>query len=155
MDLIRRTIELARLNVEEGGRPFACLIVRDGEVLAEATNQVVQTHDPTAHAEMLAIRQASAKLGTENFAGCEFYILAHPCPMCLAAMYYCSPDRVIFLTKREDYAAYYSDDRKYFTLAGFYDEIVKPWDHQTMPMSYEPIPEALDIYRLWEKRNRF
>src|SRR5262249_40884793 len=88
------------------GVPFSCLIVKDGTILAEGVNLVAQTHDPTAHAEICAIRKATARLQTEHLTGCEFYILAHPCPMCLAAMYYCSPDRVIFNTKREDYAAF-------------------------------------------------
>ena len=91
MDFIRRTIDLAMSNVEQGGRPFACVIAKHGQILAEAANQVAQTHDPTAHAEIVAIREASAKLESENFAGCDFYILAHPCPMCLAAMYYLQP----------------------------------------------------------------
>lgn len=153
MDFIRHTIELARENVERGGRPFACVIARDGEVVAEAVNLVAQTHDPTAHAEMLAIRAAAAKLGTEHFTGCEFYILAHPCPMCLAAMYYCSPERVVFITTREDYGRYYVDDRKYFTLGSFYGEIAKPWQERTMPMVHQPDPEAIEVYRLWKDRN--
>ena len=73
-------------NVEDGGRPFACVIAKDGNILAERVNRVAQTHDPTAHAEIVAIRQVAAKLQSEAFAGCEFYILAHPCPMRLAAM---------------------------------------------------------------------
>ena len=153
MDFVRRTIELARENVERGGRPFACVVARDGEVVAEAVNLVAQTHDPTAHAEILAIRAAAAKLGTEHFTGCEFYILAHPCPMCLAAMYYCSPDRVVFITTREDYGRYYADDRKYFTLASFYGEIAKPWQERSMPMVHRPDPEAIEVYRLWKDRN--
>ena len=81
MDLIQRTIDLANANVERGGRPFACIVAKGGEIIAEAVNLVAQTHDPTAHAEICAIREASAKLGTEHFIGCEFSILAHPCPM--------------------------------------------------------------------------
>ena len=88
MDLIQRTIDLANANVERGGRHFACIVAKGGEIIAEAVNLVAQTHDPTAHAEICAIREASAKLGTEHLIGCEFYILAHPCPMCLAAKYY-------------------------------------------------------------------
>jgi tRNA(Arg) A34 adenosine deaminase TadA len=153
VDLIRRTIELARANVEQGGRPFACIIARDGEIIAEAVNRVAQTHDPTAHAEICAIRDASAKLGTEHFTGCEFYILAHPCPMCLAAMYYCSPERVVFITTREDYSRYYTDDRRYFTLSNFYAEIGMPWRERAMPMVHEPNPDAIEVYRLWKERN--
>jgi len=153
MDYIKRTIDLARENVEKGGRPFACIIVKDGKVLAEAANQVAQTHDPTAHAEMLAIQKGSQVLQSEDFTGCVFYILAHPCPMCLAAMYYCSPDKVIFITTREDYSSFYVDDRKYFSFADFYDEIGKPWQERNMPMEYAHDPEGVEIYRLWKERN--
>jgi len=153
MDFIKRTIELARENVEQGGRPFACVIAKDGKVLVEASNQVAQSHDPTAHAEILAIRKGSQILGSEHFTGCEFYILAHPCPMCLAAMYYCSPDRVIFITTRDDYSKYYVDDRKYFTLLNFYEEIAKPWEKRKMPMSFHPDPKAIEVYKLWKELN--
>jgi guanine deaminase len=153
MDFIRRTIDLAMANVEEGGRPFACVIVKDGEILAEGVNRVAQTHDPTAHAEIVAIRNASAKLQSENFSGCEFFILAHPCPMCLAAMYYCSPDRVVFITSRDDYSRYYADDRKYFTLATFYGEIAKSWSERRMPMVFDPHPAGMQVYRRWKELN--
>jgi guanine deaminase len=153
MDFVRRTIDLALANVEGGGRPFACIIIKDGAILAEGVNRVAQTHDPTAHAEIVAIREAAAKLRSENFAGCEFYILAHPCPMCLAAMYYCSPDRVVFITTRDDYSRYYIDDRKYFTLANFYAEFGKPWQERGLPMAYEPHPDGIEVYRRWKELN--
>ncbi len=153
MDFVRRTIDLAMTNVNDGGHPFACIIARGDEIIAEAVNLVVQTHDPTAHAEIRAIRKASSRLGTEHFEGCDFHILAHPCPMCLAAMYYCSPDRVVFITLREDYSAYYADDRKYFTLANFYGEICKPWQERSMPMVYQPEPGAIDVYRRWKEKD--
>jgi tRNA(Arg) A34 adenosine deaminase TadA len=153
MDFIRRTIDLALANVEQGGRPFACLIVKDGHIIAEGVNLVAQTHDPTAHAEICAIREAAAKLQSETFTGCEFYIMAQPCPMCLAAMYYCSPERVVFITSREDYSKYYVDDRKYFTLATFYDEIAKPWDRRSMPMVHQPHPDGISVYRRWKELN--
>jgi guanine deaminase len=154
MDFIQRTIDLAMKNVNEGGRPFACVIAKNGAVLAEAANQVAQTHDPTAHAEICAIREASQKLGSEHFAECEFFILAHPCPMCLAAMYYCSPERVTFITTRDDYSQYYIDDRKYFTLANFYAEIGKPWQQRKMPMQHVPHPEGIKVYQRWKELNR-
>ena len=103
MDFAQRTIDLARQNVTEGGRPFATVIVRDGEILAESANKVAQSHDPTAHAEILAIRAACVKLGTEHLTGATIYVLAHPCPMCLGSLYYCSPDQVVFLTQRDQY----------------------------------------------------
>jgi tRNA(Arg) A34 adenosine deaminase TadA len=154
MDFIQRTIDLALANVEQGGRPFACIIVKDGEIIAEAVNLVAQTHNPTAHAEIEAIRSASAKLGSENFTGCEFYIMTHPCPMCLAAMYYCSPERVVFITTREEYSEFYSDDRRYFTLSNFYGEIAKPWRERALPMIHEPRSEGIDVYRRWSALNR-
>jgi guanine deaminase len=116
VDLVRRTIELALENVENGGRPFACVISRDGEVVAENPNLVVQTRDPTAHFDRVAVRQACQRLETENLEGHEIYVLAHPCPMCLGALYYCSPDRMAFVTTRDEYSRYYKDDRKYFEL---------------------------------------
>jgi guanine deaminase len=154
MDFIQRTIDLAMKNVEQGGRPFACIIAKDGQILAEAANQVAQTHDPTAHAEMCAIREGCQKLGTEHFTGCEFFILAHPCPMCLSAMYYCSPDRVTFITTRDAYSQFYIDDRKYFTLANFYQEIAKPWQERTMPMRYQPHPDGIKVYERWKELNQ-
>ena len=151
---IERTIALAKENVEQGGRPFACLIVQDNKIIAEAVNQVAQTNDPTAHAEILAIRIATAKLGTEHLTDCEFYILAHPCPMCLAAMYYCSPLSVTFITTRDDYKKYYQDDRKYFTVENFYTEIAKPWQDRNMPMHHHPDDQGIDVYKLWQKINK-
>ena len=153
MDFIQQTIELARRNVETGGRPFSCLIIKDGAVLAEGVNLVAQTHDPTAHAEICAIRTATAKLKTEHLTRCEFYILAHPCPMCLAAMYYCSPDRVVFIPTREDYAAFYQDDRKYISFASFYGEFAKPWNERRLPMTHQAHPESLAVYQRWKELN--
>jgi guanine deaminase len=151
--LIARTIELARTNVEEGGRPFACVVARDGEIVGESPNRVAQTHDPTAHAEVLAIRAACIALGTEHLEGCDVYALAHPCPMCLGALYYCSPDRFVFVTSREDYVDYYRDDRKYFELDTFYAEFAKPYPERRLPMTFERRDEALGVYRRWAERN--
>lgn len=153
MDFAQHTIELARRNVEQGGRPFATVIVRDGAILAESPNRVAQTNDPTAHAEILAIRQACTALGTESLTGATIYILAQPCPMCLGALYYCSPDEVVFLTTREAYEPYYVDDRKYFELNTFYDEFAKPWEQRRLPMRHDSRDDAVDVYRLWEQRN--
>jgi len=153
LDFIERTISLALKNVEEGGRPFATVIARNGEVLAESANQVAQTHDPTAHAEILAIRKACAALSSEHLSDCVFYILAHPCPMCLGAMYYTSPEKVIFLTQRDDYAKYYVDDRKYFELSTFYAEFNRPYQERRMPMEYHPVPAAIDVYKRWHELN--
>lgn len=153
MDFAQRTIELARRNVADGGRPFATVIVRDGELLAESANRVAQTNAPTAHAEILAIGEACRKLGTEHLVDCTIYVLAHPCPMCLGSLYYCSPREVVFLTTRESYEQYYVDDRKYFEVATFYDEVAKPWDRRRLPMRFQPHKAAVDVYRFWNERN--
>ena len=153
MDFAQRTVDLARQNVAEGGRPFATVIARDGAVLAESPNLVVQTSDPTAHAEILAIRAACTALQTEHLTGTTIYVLAHPCPMCLGSLYYCSPDEVVFLTTREDYAPFYVDNRKYFELDTFYGEFSKPWQERRLPMRYEPSPDAVAVYQLWRQRN--
>ncbi|MGW1161546.1 nucleoside deaminase [Streptomyces sp. NPDC002519] len=153
MDFAQRTIDLARRNVAEGGRPFATVIVKDGQILAESPNRVAQTNDPTAHAENLAIREACTKLGAEHLVGATIYVLAHPCPMCLASLYYCSPDEVVFLTTREAYEPHYVDDRKYFELDTFYGEFAKNWDERRLPMRHEPRAAAVEVYRLWQERN--
>lgn len=154
MDFIQKTIDLAMANVEKGGRPFACLIVKNRQVLAEGVNEVAQTNDPTAHAEIVAIRKATTKINSEHLTGCDFYILAHPCPMCLAAMYYCSPDSVTFITSRDDYQQYYKDDRKYFNFNNFYAEFAKPWQERRLPMIYEPHVNAIKVYHHWQKLNK-
>jgi len=154
MDFIQRTIDLAMKNVKEGGRPFATVIVRDGKVIAESANRVAQTNDPTAHAEILAIREACRESGSENLTDCDIYILASPCPMCLGALYYCSPKQVIYITKREEYSTYYRDDRKYFELDTFYDEYSKPIEQRRLPMQYQPRPQALDVYKRWQVLNK-
>ncbi|MFJ8349359.1 nucleoside deaminase [Streptomyces sp. NPDC094153] len=153
MDFAQRTVDIARRNVAEGGRPFATVIVKDGEILAESPNQVAQTNDPTAHAEILAIREACTKLGTEHLVGATIYVLAHPCPMCLGSLYYCSPDEVVFLTTRDAYEPHYVDDRRYFELDNFYEEFTKNWDERRLPMRYEPRDAAVDVHRLWQEHN--
>lgn len=154
MDFVRRTIDLARANVAEGGRPFATVIAKDGAVVAESPNLVAQTGDPTAHAEILAVRAAAAALGSEHFTGCTVYVLAHPCPMCLGSLYYCSPDEVVFLTQRSEYEPHYVDDRRYFELATFYDEFAKDWSERRLPMRYQPHEDAIDVYRHWQQRQQ-
>jgi guanine deaminase len=153
MDFSQHTIDLANENVRNGGRPFATVIVRDGEIFAESPNLVEQTKDPTAHAELVAIRQACAKLGSEHLTGTTIYVLAEPCPMCLGALYYCSPDRLVFLTTRDQYEEYYVDDRKYFELSTFYQEFGKPWQERRLPMEFDRREEAVGVYRNWNERN--
>nr|WP_152982546.1 nucleoside deaminase [Stenotrophomonas humi] len=99
---MRRAVALARANVAAGGRPFGAVLVKNGEVLAEAANSIHTSHDPTDHAEMRAIRQASAVLGSARLDGCEIYASGHPCPMCLAAMYLCGIEQAWFAYSNDE-----------------------------------------------------
>lgn len=107
---MREALRRARENVAAGGGPFAALVVRDGAVLASGTNRVVPDLDPTAHAEMVAIREACRRLGTFQLDGCEIYASCEPCPMCAGAIAWARPDRVFFAGTREDAAAAGFDD---------------------------------------------
>jgi guanine deaminase len=154
LDFAQRAIDIARSSVASGGLPFGTVVVKDGEIIAESANRVAETHDPTAHAEILAIRQACTKLGTENLAGTTIYAIAHPCPMCLGALYHCAPDEVVFLATREACAPYMSGGHdKYIDPSSFYGEFAKPWDHRRLPMRYEPHDDAVEVYKLFHERN--
>lgn len=155
MDPVERTIQLADRNVERGGKPFACVVVDSatGKVVAESPNLVAQTGDPTAHAEIVAIREACRERGTESLEGCEIFVLAHPCPMCLGALYYAGPDRVVFVVTREEEARFYKDDGRYFELETFYDEYPKPWPERRLPMEHAPRPGGTAVYEHWRQRD--
>ncbi|WP_223636142.1 nucleoside deaminase [Corallococcus sp. EGB] len=105
-EFMREAIALARANIESGGRPFGAVLVRDGRVIARAVNQVNQTQDPTAHAELLAIRDASQSLGSARLSGCVIYASGHPCPMCLAAMHLCGIQSAWFAYSNEEGEAF-------------------------------------------------
>ena len=96
---MRRAVELSAQSVRNGGGPFGAVIVRDGEIVGEASNSVTKDNDPTAHAEVNAIRRAAAKLGTFNLDGCDIYTSCEPCPMCLGAIYWCEWLRKINFVK--------------------------------------------------------
>jgi guanine deaminase len=155
MDLVERTIGLAMENVERGGRPFSCVVARsdDGRVVAESPNLVQQTNDPTAHAEVVAIRQACQRLGSPSLEGYEVYVLAHPCPMCLGALYYASPDRVIFVVTREEEGRHYRDDQRYFEFENFYGEYAKSWHERRLPLEHQPDEGGTGVYRRWKELN--
>lgn len=101
-EFMRRAVALARANIADGGRPFGAVLVKDGQVLAEAANSIHASHDPTDHAEMRAIRQASALLATPRLQGCVVYASGHPCPMCLAAMYLCGIEQAWFAYSNDE-----------------------------------------------------
>lgn len=112
-EFLHRAIEIAKQNIQKGGGPFGAVIVRNGEVIAECGNSVTVDNDPTAHAEVNAIRDACKRLGTFDLSGCEIYSSCEPCPMCLSAIYWAHLDRL-----------FYAADRKDAALAGFDDEFI-------------------------------
>ena len=109
-DFLKQAVELAVENVRRGGGPFAALVVRDGAVVATGVNRVTRDGDPTAHAEVVAIREACRTLGEFQLTGCEVYSSCEPCPMCLGAIYWARPARVYFAATQADAAAAGFDD---------------------------------------------
>lgn len=109
-DIMRRAIALSEKSVRTGGGPFGAVIAKDGEIIAEASNTVTIDHDPTAHAEVNAIRQAARKLGTFDLTGCDIYTSCEPCPMCLGAIYWAHLDRIYYANNRKDAARIGFDD---------------------------------------------
>ena len=148
-DFMRRAVALARANIAEGGRPFGAVLVKDGQVLAEAANSIHASHDPTDHAEMRAIRHASAVLASPRLDGCVVYASGHPCPMCLAAMYLCGIEQAWFAYSNEDGAPYdLSAERGY-------EEIARPPQQRTMPLACLPVrPAGEDTYEVWAAATR-
>jgi tRNA(Arg) A34 adenosine deaminase TadA len=141
---LRRAVELARQNVLAGtGGPFAAIIVRDGEVIAEAANSVTTANDPTAHGEINAIRKACSKLGTFSLAGCEIYSSCEPCPMCLAAIYWARLGAIYFGSDQNDAAKAGFDD------AFLYEEIAKDKASRSIPAVQFMQEEAWEAFAAW------
>jgi tRNA(Arg) A34 adenosine deaminase TadA len=125
---MRRAVELALEKMRHNGDgPFGAVVVRDGEIIAEGWNQVTATNDPSAHAEMVAIRQACAKLGQFELTDCDIYANCEPCPMCLGVMYWTRLRRLYYCKTRDDAAQIGFDDNF------IYDEIALPPDKRTIP----------------------
>jgi tRNA(Arg) A34 adenosine deaminase TadA len=139
-------IDLARENLRHGGRPFGAIVVRNGKVIATGTNETAVTNDPTAHAEMQAIRAASQALGSPDLSGCEVYASGHPCPMCFIAMRISGVSKVAYAHSLEDGAAYG------LRSAVSYDELRKPLSEQALRMSYIPVEPGADgpLYAAWK-----
>ncbi|MBE6196948.1 MAG: nucleoside deaminase [Rikenellaceae bacterium] len=143
---MRMAIELADMSVATGGGPFGAVIVRDGEVVARGTNNVTKLNDPTAHAEVQAIRHACAELETFNLKGCTVYTSCEPCPMCLSALYWAGVDRIYYANTRSDAAAIDFDDSL------IYDEIPKAHTERQIPAFQLLREEALHTFRLWQQK---
>ena len=138
-----QAIALARANVQAGGRPFGAVLVRDGEIVAQAVNDIQRTQDPTAHAELQAIRQASHRLGSAQLDGCVIYASGHPCPMCLAAMHLCGIEAAYFAYSNEE------GEPHGLSTAAIYAEMARPASARSLPLrQLRPANEA-GLYDEW------
>jgi tRNA(Arg) A34 adenosine deaminase TadA len=142
---MERAIQLSLENVRSGrGGPFGCVIAKDGDLIAEGVNEVTASNDPTAHAEILAIRRASQKLGCFELAGCELYSSCEPCPMCLSAIYWARIERIYFANLTADAARIGFDD------SAIYAELKRPAAQRRIQMIQMMREEALAAFREWE-----
>lgn len=145
-ELMRKAIELSIESVRNGGGPFGAVIARKGEIITEGSNGVTIYNDPTAHAEVTAIRKACEKLGTFDLTGCEIYTSCEPCPMCLGAIYWAHLDKIYYANDRKD-AAYIGFDDDFI-----YQEIeVKP-QYRKKPSEILMREEGLEAFRIWNKK---
>jgi tRNA(Arg) A34 adenosine deaminase TadA len=148
-EFMRRAIALALDNVRTGrGGPFAALVVKEGVAVAEGVNCVTSSNDPTAHAEMVAIREACRKLGDFQLSGCDLYTTCEPCPMCLGAVYWARPARVFYACLAADAAAAGFDD------AFIYDELKVPLAARRIPMQQLLREESLAIFSQWKTQEK-
>jgi tRNA(Arg) A34 adenosine deaminase TadA len=141
---LARAIELAKQGSESGeGGPFGAVIVRDGKIIAEGWNRVVASHDPTAHAEIGAIRSACAGLGHFHLPGCTLYASSEPCPMCLSAAYWARIERIVFANSRAEAAAIgFCDDE-------LYCELNRHFSARSIVMEHHPLAGALEPLERW------
>lgn len=143
--------EAIRLSLEpmlaNAGGPFGAIVVRDHTILGRGWNQVTSSNDPTAHAEVVAIRDACQHLQTFSLEGCELYTSCEPCPLCLAAIYWSRLDRVFYAATCDDAAVAGFDDRK------FYEEIAKPASERSLPMHQALREEALVALQAWTHKD--
>ena len=143
---MKRAIELSIESVNEGGGPFGCVIIRDKKIISEGSNKVTLTNDPTAHGEIVAIREACKKLNTFNLKGCDLYSSCEPCPMCLSAIYWSHVDNIFYANTRMDAANIDFDDSL------IYSEIKKDINERKIKMSQMNREEAIEAFKIWQKK---
>ena len=143
---LERAIELSRQGMLSGqGGPFGCVVVKDGQIIGEGCNQVTTYNDPTAHAEVVAIRNACAALGNFQLTNCDIYTSCEPCPMCLGAIYWARPRRVIYANTKWDAAAINFDDEF------IYEELDIEGPKRRIPCLHYPHPKAQEVFREWSE----
>lgn len=144
---MRRAIRLAQEGIDRNaGGPFGAVIVKDGEIVGEGHNRVTSTNDPTAHAEIVAIRDACARLESFQLDGCVIYTSCEPCPMCLGAIYWARPARVFYAATREDAADIGFDDQF------IYEELEKNFEHRQMKLVNLMRDEGLAVFENWANK---
>ena len=144
---MRHAVRLSAERMREGaGGPFGAIVVKDGRIIAEGWNRVTSENDPTAHAEVTAIRRACEALQSFSLRGCDIYTSCEPCPMCLAAIYWARLDRVFFANGRDDAARIGFDD------ALIYAEVSKPVEHRIIPTVKVALPEAEAVFAEWQAK---
>ena len=142
-----KVIELSLENARNGkGGPFAALVVKDGQIVATGTNRVVSANDPTAHAEIVAVREACTALKTFQLTGCDVYSNCEPCPMCMGALYWARPARIFYAATRRDAADIGFSD------AFIYDQLQLPVTDRALPMFQIMRQEALEAFRYWKQK---
>jgi tRNA(Arg) A34 adenosine deaminase TadA len=142
---LEQAIRVAERGMRSGkGGPFGCIVVRDGIVLAEGCNEVTSSNDPTAHAEVVAIRRACAQLGDFQLTGCVIYASCEPCPMCLGAIYWARPLKVVYASSRQEAATIGFDDEF------IYREISLEQMQRAIPFLHKPHPAAKELFEAWK-----
>tara|TARA_B100001964_G_scaffold139450_1_gene153788 strand:+ start:380 stop:850 length:471 start_codon:yes stop_codon:yes gene_type:complete len=141
-----KAIELSIKSAETIGGPFGCVIVKDNKIISEGSNKVTSTNDPTAHGEIVAIREACLKLNTFNLSGCELYSTCEPCPMCLSAIYWSHIDKIFYANTRDDAKNIDFDD------SFIYSEINKKIGDRKIQMIQMLRDEALKAFKIWDEK---
>ena len=145
-EFMKRAIELSIESVNRRGGPFSCIIVKENKIIAEGSNKVTSSKDPTAHGEIVAIREACKKLNNFSLSGCELYSTCEPCPMCLSAIYWARIDKIYYANTRTDAKKIDFDDSL------IYSEFQKSIDKRKIPMIQMMRNEALKAFELWDKK---
>ena len=145
-EFMKRAIELSIESVSGGGGPFGCVIVKDEKIVSEGSNKVTSNNDPTAHGEIVAIREACKKINNFSLSGFELYSSCEPCPMCLSAIYWARIDKVYFANTRQDAQKIDFDDSL------IYSEFQKNIDKRKIPMAQMMRSESLKAFELWDKK---
>ena len=141
-----KAIELSIKSAETIGGPFGCVVVKENKIISEGSNKVTSTNDPTAHGEIVAIREACLKLNTFNLSGCELYSTCEPCPMCLSAIYWSHIDKIFYANTRDDAKNIDFDD------SFIYSEINKKIEDRKIQMIQMHRDEALKAFKIWDEK---